>query len=68
MLGNCIFRLLDHTDHPVIERYLIAFVAYPGNLETATRDDILQATMTLDIDLNIRLHRLGVEFLTHTET
>ena len=25
--------VLDHSDHPVVERYLIAFVGYLGNLE-----------------------------------
>ena len=55
-------KLIEHTDHPVIERYLIAFVGYPDDLESASRDDILRQTLTLDIDLNIRLHRMGVEF------
>ena len=44
-------RLIEHTDHPVIERYLIAFVGYPDDLESASRDDILHKTLTLDIDL-----------------
>ena len=55
-------KLLNNTDHPVVERYLIAFVGYPRDIESATRDELLKATLTLDIDLNIRLHRLGVEF------
>ena len=55
-------RLIEHTDHPVIERYLIAFVGYPGDLESATRDDILHQTLKLDINLNIRLHRMSTEF------
>ena len=55
-------RLIEHTDHPVIERYLIAFVGYPDDLESASRDDILHQTLTLDIDLNIRLHRMSTEF------
>ena len=55
-------KLINNTDHPVVERYLIAFVAYPRDIESATRDELLTATLTLDIDLNIRLHRLGVEF------
>ena len=55
-------RLIEHTDHPVIERYLIAFVGYPDDLESASRDDILRQTLTLDIDLNIRLRRMSTEF------
>ena len=55
-------RLIEHTDHPVIERYLIAFVGYPDDLESASRDDILHKTLTLDIDLNIRLRRMSTEF------
>ena len=55
-------KLLNNTDHPVVERYLIAFIGYPDDIESATRDTLLKATLTLDIDLNIRLHRLGVEF------
>ena len=55
-------RLIEHTDHPVIERYLIAFVGYPDDLESASRDDILHKTLTLDIDLNIRLRRISTEF------
>ena len=57
-----IAKLLTNTDHPVVERYLIAFVGYPRDIESATRDELLKATLQLDIDLNIRLHRLGVEF------
>ena len=55
-------RLIEHTDHAVIERYLIAFVGYPGDLKSATRDDILRQTLKLDINLNIRLHRISTEF------
>ena len=55
-------RLIEHTDHPVIERYLIAFVGYPDDLESASRDDILHKTLKLDIDLNIRLRRMSTEF------
>ena len=51
-------KLLNNTDHPVVERYLIAFVGYPRDIESATRDELLKATLTLDIDLNIRLHRI----------
>ena len=54
--------LLDHTDHPVVERYLIAFIGYTGDLESASREDILRGTLTLDIDLNIRLRRIDTEF------
>ena len=55
-------HLLDNTDHPVVERYLIAFIGYPENIELATRDDILFQTLGLDIDFNIRLHEIGIEF------
>ena len=62
MATDNITKLLDNSDHAVVERYLIAFVGYPGNLESATRDDILHETLPLDIDLNIRLHENGVAF------
>ncbi len=61
-LGNLIHRLLDHSDHLVVETYLMAFVGYPGSVESATRDDILHSTLHYDVELSLRLHSLGVEF------
>ena len=62
MISNQIHDLLHYSDHPVVERYLMGFVGYPGNLESATRDDLLQSTMTQNIHSNIRLYQLGVVF------
>ena len=59
---DAIDKLLDHTIHPVVERYLVAFHNYEGELDKANRDDILRQTMTLDIDLNIRLIDISTEF------
>jgi len=62
MKPDLIKTLLDDSDHPVAERYLIACVGYPAALETASREDILRQTLALDIDLNIRWHRVELEF------
>ena len=55
-------RLLQHNDHPVIERYLVAVHGYDGDLDTATRQQLLEPTLSLDIDLNIRLIDISTEW------
>ena len=45
-------RLLEHNDNPVIERYQVAVHGCGGDLDTDSRQLLLESTRSLDIDLN----------------
>ena len=54
-------KVIDHSEHPVIERYLVAFHGYEGDLDGATRRDILEPTLSLDIDACINYIDISTE-------
>ena len=56
-------KVIDHSDHPVIERYLVAFHGYEGDLDGTTRRDILEPTLALDIDACIKGIDISTEHL-----
>ena len=47
--------------HPVVQRYLVAFLNWTDELDGTTRDQLLGPTLQLDIDTCIRWHRVSIE-------
>ena len=58
---EALHKVIEHSDHPVIERYLVAFHGYDGDLDGATRRDILEPTLSLDIDACIKYIDIATE-------
>ncbi|MCY3864243.1 MAG: hypothetical protein OXG68_02280 [Chloroflexi bacterium] len=54
-------KVIDHSEHPVIERYLVGFHGYDGDLDGASRRDILEPTLSLDIDACIKYINISTE-------